>query len=425
MISVTNIGVVSRRRAGGVLIPTGIVLELIEDGVRITWNPISGYETEIWVSIDGAEYVLLTTTAPGVGTYDHMITDATLIYKLRGKLDTTVLNIPLSLAAAVITGGIQLTWDDNNTEAEAIEIWADIDGAGYALLATVLDGVETYDHLIEDSTVDYKIRAKEGTLPVYSEYSTEVTETAPSGYDASAALLFDAMEAAGDSPTSGYKTLVNTAIEALKAAELFDTKFDQFVVLRSKGRASTKLNWIAREHDFTEVDGGNLTYADDTGYSTNATSSYLRTNFNPSTDAGLSGQNDVSFTVKSSGTLRGTLSGHGGIEGAVANLTVMATGAGCRLNSITAGGSQVVGWTCMSRDNSANFRLRTGSTSVDITSASVGLPNVELYALRMNYSTPFYVATTEVLEFMAHGKQLSQAEFNSLQTIMNTFFAGL
>jgi hypothetical protein len=140
---------------------------------------VSGRETEIYVSIDGGNYTLITTTGLTIGTYDYTRDDGfEYSFKLRSKLDQTTLNIPSGLAANAIAGGVRVTWSDNNTEADHIELWANINSGGYSLLTTLLTGVQTYDHTIaQGNTIAYKVRAKEGTLPVYSSYCTEVSIT--------------------------------------------------------------------------------------------------------------------------------------------------------------------------------------------------------------------------------------------------------
>jgi hypothetical protein len=149
------------------------ILILINGGIRIHgWHPKPGYETEIYVSIDSGTYSLITTTAPGVSTYDYVCDDGhDYTFKIRSKLDQTILNAPINLSTSLISGGVRLMWDDNNTEADHIQIWANINGVGFLLVETILNGVETYDHIIASGSVTYKIRAYEGTLPVFSSYS--------------------------------------------------------------------------------------------------------------------------------------------------------------------------------------------------------------------------------------------------------------
>lgn len=155
--------------------PLNVVVIQIAGGIRITWtNNPSATETEIWVSQDGAAYALVYTAGTGVATYDYTCDNgSTYNVELRSKIDSTVLNAPNTIATSSQVGGVQITWNDNNTSADHIEVWCNIAGAGYTLIATVLAGVQTYTHaatLGNDNI--YKVRAKEGTLPVYSSYST-------------------------------------------------------------------------------------------------------------------------------------------------------------------------------------------------------------------------------------------------------------
>jgi hypothetical protein len=170
-----RIGSLKLGTSRGASVPHNIVFTIISGGIRITFTPVANTETEIYVDIDGAGYNLIATTGLNIGTYDYTCDDGHVYtFKLRSKSDTTVLNVPANIAVEAITGGARVTWDDNNTEAEHIELWANISDAGYVLLTTLNPGVETYDHTIESGNIYYKIRAKEGTLPIYSSYTSEV-----------------------------------------------------------------------------------------------------------------------------------------------------------------------------------------------------------------------------------------------------------
>jgi len=150
--------------------------QLITGGVRLTWESSANYETEIWQSVDEEAMELLATVAPDVGVYEHYLAGGvTSNYKARFKQDQTVLNIPSGLTVTQISGGVRLTWSDNNTEAEQIEVWVNVNDGGYVLLATVDVGVETRDHTVANGTMKYRLRAKSGTLPVYSDYTSEVS----------------------------------------------------------------------------------------------------------------------------------------------------------------------------------------------------------------------------------------------------------
>lgn len=147
----------------------------------ITWTAHPTRETEIYRNLDGAGFALLTTIAPNVGTYTDSLFDGethSVDYKARFKQDTTVLSTTTGLTLTEVSNGIKVDFTENNTEHDVIEIWADINSAGYALLTSVNKGTATYTHVIATgNTIKYKIRAKEGTLPVYSSFTDEQTIT--------------------------------------------------------------------------------------------------------------------------------------------------------------------------------------------------------------------------------------------------------
>lgn len=156
--------------------------------LQFSWTA-NNYETEIEWRIVGGEWALLSTIAPNVGvyTYDLFVDpnnlfeyglDYELEFRARTKQDTTVLNIPTGLAAAQIITGARITGNVNNTEAQYIKLEANIDNAGYAVVATIaVTGVTfTYDHTVVGThTIKYRARAMEGTLPIYSDYCSEIT----------------------------------------------------------------------------------------------------------------------------------------------------------------------------------------------------------------------------------------------------------
>lgn len=157
--------------------PQYIILTQIAGGIRITWSSSAIYETEIYVSVDGGVYSLVTTTGLTIGTYDYIITSGSVFdFKLRYKNDKTILDVPVGFTVIDQTGGIVRLTCDSVINADHYEWWANIASAGYALVSTTVN--PTYDHNVGGSTeVKYKVRAKEGTLPVYSSYTSEIDIT--------------------------------------------------------------------------------------------------------------------------------------------------------------------------------------------------------------------------------------------------------
>lgn len=70
---------------------------------------------------------------------------------------------PINFTATALANGVKLDWDISTQDAWGYEIWGDIDGAGYVLLATTDAGVDTYtDNRNRPFTAKYRIRAKGG-----------------------------------------------------------------------------------------------------------------------------------------------------------------------------------------------------------------------------------------------------------------------
>lgn len=124
-------------------------------------------------------------------------------------------------------------------------------------------------------------------------------------YEAEASTLFAAMLAAGAEPDDTRKSLMNTRIAALKAAGLWAKK-DCDYMLAAHARAAAKINWKnPGTFDLTEVDGGNLTFDADLGFTGNGTSSYLKTGFNPATAGGQYALNSAHLGVYSTTAAQG------------------------------------------------------------------------------------------------------------------------
>jgi hypothetical protein len=273
---------------------TNVIITPITGGNRITFTSVAGTQTEIWASIDGAAYALLTTLNIGVQTYDHTGLYAEIVdYKLRSKLIT--LSVPSTLSVAIITGGLRLTWADNNTDATHIEIYANIAGGGYSLLTTVTAGTQAYDHVITTSVVYYKIRAK--NTEFFSDYSSEVYKTAPAPpYDTDAVALFSRMTALSETPSDARKQIISDAF-TLGKTKAFWAKTDCIYLLASHGTLSSRLNILANRNNITLV--STPTFVTDRGWTGDGGTKYIDTNYNPSTNAIHLSLNSTSIGVYS------------------------------------------------------------------------------------------------------------------------------
>lgn len=249
--------------------------------------------------------------------------------------------------------------------------------------------------------------------------------TPESVYDAASVALFARMAAAGEAQTDDRKTAIDTAIVALKAAGLFDTKFEAFYLTRGKGEASTKMNWIKDAYNLTKIFAGTLTYAEDVGYHTDG-NCLISTNYKPSTITGLYELDNASFGFKVGGTLTAN-KGHGTISNAPIRGTLFVVTSN-RVNSSDSGGSAYeLGYNCVARTNATGFKQYKNAATADVTAASSAkcdtLAFMGLYNEQANSQT--YTTATEILEFGFLGAYITQAEFLTIQGIINTYIAAL
>lgn len=249
-------------------------------------------------------------------------------------------------------------------------------------------------------------------------------------FDAASVNLFDRLTAKSEEPANDRKVLIDTCIKALKAADLFDTQFDVFVVTRGTGLATTKENWIKDADHATGVpNGGTLTYAEDVGYNSDGTKSYINTNFIASSDGSLFKKDDACFIFKVSGT-SSTTSMHGVYNVDVGCVNLSKSGY-ARLNSMVATastvGAYITGYNCISRDDALEVDIYRDENANTYSVVSTAIPSISAFILTANIeNVPTYFAkNTEIIEFYAFGKALTQAKFNTLRVIMNTYIAGL
>ncbi len=161
--------------------PTNIVITSIEGGNRITFTSVPDTQTEIYASVDGGEYAFLVRLNIGVETYDHTGLYANVVdYKLRSY--NNVLSTPV-LSAELIAGGVRLSVTGVDTDGAFVKYYANIEGAGYLLIATVAvsGATSTYDHLptwLVETNVVYKVVVIETEFTSSDSNETPLTSPA-------------------------------------------------------------------------------------------------------------------------------------------------------------------------------------------------------------------------------------------------------
>lgn len=95
--------------------------------------------------------------------------------------------------------------------------------------------------------------------------------------DLDAAALIARMSSTPDSTRQG---VINNLVVALKTASIW-TKFDAFYVFAAHDSQAALLNWVSTSFDATATNSP--TFTTDRGFNGNGSSSYIHTNFNPTT----------------------------------------------------------------------------------------------------------------------------------------------
>jgi len=96
-------------------------------------------------------------------------TDARIIARLGAKL-----NVPTNLTLSLISGGVNLAWEDQSSGRAYTEIWGKSDAGNYQLLSIVAKGISTKIDMIDPVAVrTYKIRSWLGSI--YSPFTADVS----------------------------------------------------------------------------------------------------------------------------------------------------------------------------------------------------------------------------------------------------------
>lgn len=367
---------------------------------------------------------MLVTLAPNTATYDDQLMDGndhTVDYRARFKNDVTTLNAPTGISSTILSTGLRITWTDTNTEESNYEIWSSLDDAAYTLIDTTVANVQTYDYTVSNAKVSIKIRAKTGTLPVYSSFSDVYTFN-PS-YSAEAQAVFTKITALGSSMNYVRKSLVDTYITAQKTAGLWDLTYAEWWTL--EGSVNGKINIKSPDNNYlVEVGTGTpLTWTQDDGVvGSTIQNRGLNTGFNPttavidknnfagrwycktnSTGVLFGGQNDATHAI----TMRSSI--YQIFDSTSKAFTPDFSGSGALERSAS---------------NRADV-FRNGTSVSNLTALSTNLANVELYLLSYNNNGSFAGPTGAKLSHFAFTQKFTTQQQTDWITNEAAYLAGL
>jgi len=196
-------------------------------------------------------------------------------------------------------------------------------------------------------------------------------------------------------PDDTRKELINTTIKALKDSGVW-AKLDCFYMFSAHDAQTSLLNWIKNAHNCTGV--SSPTFNADQGYTGNGSSSYLRTNYNPSSQAvnfAASAASIGCYIRTAPGTPAGSKSAFGTVEtdGIILLPQFNGTTAFFRLNSSSwstlANTSQVGTWVLV-KPNTTQITVYKDGVGTTAGRATTAISNNEIHLLRRSDSTPQY-----------------------------------
>ncbi len=203
------------------------------------------------------------------------------------------------------------------------------------------------------------------------------------GYDADAVAWAAAVIAAGGTVSGTRKGLVDTLIKALKSAGLW-TKLDRLWLFAAENQTAALIDLVARA-TATAVNSPGFTV--DRGFNSDGSTSYVDTNYNPSTAGGNFALNAASFGGRSQASSGvATFLGSPGTSLALINLATSSFTA--EINDATAitgstPGYGRIGFCAVNRSGaSARQTYYNGADVGDDTTASTSLLNADFYVLR-------------------------------------------
>lgn len=254
-------------------------------------------------------------------------------------------------------------------------------------------------------------------------------------YDSHAQALFDRMVAAGETPDAVYKKNIDDTIKALKSHCLFENRFDAIWIGRGHGEASTKLNWIKDSHNLEKVGAGTLTFTDGVGYHSDGSTSYLKTNYTPSSQGVNIKLTDAGVFLKLGGVTA---------NGAYHYFSAQSTNATCDItigrsyankydnlmngNANKAQSLPIIGYNGLGRISPSEYHEYKGTNQYTNAATSGAFTTREMYILAQHNYTGGVDSIANVgaiFEIAAIGAYYTQAEFLIMQSIFNTFISSL
>jgi hypothetical protein len=227
-------------------------------------------------------------------------------------------------------------------------------------------------------------------------------------------------------PTDARKTLVNNLIGSLKSAGVWQ-RLDAFYVIAAATAQAAQQNWVANAFNLSLV--GAPTFTTDRGYAGDGATTYLSTGINLSA-AGLKAvQDSHHMAVWVNTDTAANVADAGGSDISIGgrdvggNITSRSASTTADTTAIAASN----GWTLISRNNSADFRVdKNGVLQQTKTRTSGAFASQTLFICGRNDGAGALTAgTTRQQGAFAIGSALTEAEDLAFYNALNTYMAAV
>lgn len=317
---------------------------------------------------------------------------------------------------------LTITTLPSNGGSEITDLEYQVDGGSWVSLGDVVTGPYSITGLTYNTAQTIAIRAVNAVGNGDASATKSVTPTGLAETDALIARFTTP-------PTTARAKLINTLIGSLIIAGVW-AKADGLHVYAAHDAQAARRNWIADAYNATAV--SSPTFAQDRGYTGNGSSSYLDTNFNPSTAGGKYQQNSAclggwNLTIRAASAAR-PLVGAESAASSGSNIYVRLTGNltfyRCNDNTEAAGLSDTVsnGLFASNRSTSSGRQAyKNGASAGSIPSnTSRALVNANLRAL--NDTIKF---SADQIACMFWGESLTAGEHEDLYTALSAYLTAV
>lgn len=296
---------------------------------------------------------------------------------------------------------------------------------------TIHEAIDDRYQFLPTQTKYYRAIVRISTSETSFTAITMVQQGSLLNYCSEAKALFARMTIV---PTTLYKVSerkakINNTIVSLKLSGIWQT-LDCYYECDADNEINAKLNWVKNAHNLTKGGSGTLTFIPDKGFASDGTT-YLNTNYTPSSDAVNFKLNDAFFGVNFSGALDLNGMHGGGTSSSMLGVGKYKHSNSSRINSVANAFDAFdtpiddIGNIGITRTNSTQLTMLSNLYGCSVTTSnSVSLPSQPIYLLAYNESGIADYFCTTTLRAAYIGSSINPTQWTDMQHVVNSGLHG-